>query len=188
MQSRFVDELVANPDATLTDCYTRAGYSEASASANASMLAADPRIKAEVEKRRGQQLTAAGVTKERILAELVSLAFTNLNDIVRQDEEGNTTVNLKEIPADKAGALTGIKIETSKGKTTVRKVDIKLADKLQALALLGKHLGMFKEDINVKAQFSWADLVEQAMQLRNNPQPAPEALPAPAVSQEVIEG
>lgn len=179
MQSRFVDELVANPDVTQKDAYIRAGYSENGADQNASILYNDPRIKAEVEKRRGQQLEAAGVTKERVLTELVAIAFTNLQDIVKQDEDGNTIVTLGEIPADKAGALTGLKIEMSKGKTTVRKVDIKLADKIAALTLLGKHLGMFKEDVNVKASLSWADLVEQAMEVRKIEQPVYAALPAP---------
>jgi phage terminase small subunit len=105
------------------------------------------------------------VTVERVLAELARVAYANGTDFARvvekeyiedvKDEEGNVTgqkvhkyktvevIETNKLSEDKRAAIAGIKA-TEKG------IEVKMADKIKALELMGKYLGMFTDKVEAK--------------------------------------
>lgn len=90
-------------------------------------------------------------TPEHVQTELTRLAFGNVADIISIDEDGVPTVDLSSASREALAPIQSItstrrSIYNAKGdylgeETTVR---IGLADKLKALELQGRYLGMFK--------------------------------------------
>ena len=78
-----------------------------------------------------------GVNQERIVRELAKVAFVNAADVV--DFE-----NAKLLPnasADDTAAIASVGMGIER--------EIRMADKLKALELLGKHLGMFTDNVHL---------------------------------------
>jgi hypothetical protein len=100
-------------------------------------------------------VVAIGVTKERIVAELVKIGFSNMLDYVRIGPDGLPYCDFSAITRDQAAAIQEVNVEVGtayeynkKGErkaVPVRKVRFKLADKRAALIDMGKHLGMFRD-------------------------------------------
>jgi hypothetical protein len=98
---------------------------------------------------------AIGVTKERIVAELIKIGFSNMLDYLRISADGLPCCDFSAVTRDQAAAIQEVNVEVGsaieyndKGERTavpVRRVRFKLADKRAALIDMGKHLGMFKE-------------------------------------------
>ena len=128
-----------------TQAAIRAGYAPGSARVTAARLLANANIRAKIRERQKELLDAAFVTQERIVSELAKTAFYDVNDYVRVEydtvELGNgNTVTVQQViirtdvPADKRGAIMGIK-KTQSG------IEVKLGDKVKALETLA---GMLK--------------------------------------------
>lgn len=76
-------------------------------------------------------------TKDDIIAELENLAFSNMQDVFKINEEGKLEFRLENLTRDQAAALSQMIVDGD--KTT-----IKLVDKRASLVDLGKEYGMFK--------------------------------------------
>lgn len=98
-----------------------------------------------------------GVTEDRILQELCSIAFSNLKDLIKEDENGNTVIDLKNITREQAAAISEISKRGLSSK-------IKLSDKLNALIHVGKHIGMFRDQVEVKGKLTLEQLVLESME------------------------
>jgi phage terminase small subunit len=86
------------------------------------------------------------VTIDMVVAELAKIAFSDLKDFVKWSKSGR--IGLRPCDQVDGRVLAAIE-ETVNGKSRTKKV--KLYDKLKALELLGKHLGMFSDNLNVNA-------------------------------------
>ncbi len=106
------------------------------------------RIVAE-ERSNERAIAKLAITKEAVLGELAKIAFANMADYMKVGEDGQPSLNFKDLTRDQAAALTEITVEEFKDgrsdKREVRRVKFKLADKEKALVDLGKHLGLFIE-------------------------------------------
>nr|DAE37749.1 MAG TPA: Terminase small subunit [Caudoviricetes sp.] len=81
-----------------------------------------------------------GITQDRVLRELAKVAFVNANDVIDPD---SATVRADATEEDLA-CIQAVKVKTSEsemGSSSER--EIKLYDKMRALEMLGKHLGLF---------------------------------------------
>ena len=140
---RFAEEFIIDLNASAAAI--RAGYSPKTAKDAAAWVRDDdpqkPQVKAMIDKLIAERSRRTGVTADRVIVELAKIAFVNAEDLIDMDE-AKVLPNAKR--EDKA-AIQGIKIK--RGETTER--EIKLADKTRALELLGKHLGMFTENVKV---------------------------------------
>ena len=135
-QKRFVSEYLVDLNATAAAI--RAGYSEKTARAIGAENLTNPNIAAEIQKRRGELQDKLEITQERVLEELAAIAFANGTDFVEVNAAGLLSVKpTKDVPAQKRPAIAGIEYSANLG------VKIKLHDKVRALELLGKHLGVF---------------------------------------------
>lgn len=155
MQDRFVDEWLI--DFNGTQAAIRAGYSERSARSIAGRLLTKDNIQREISRRQKDLQRRTEVSQERVVKELARVAFADATDYVQVEtrtvekndgtELSYQTVTLTEtaeLSADQRAAIAGIK-QGANG------VEVKLHDKIKALELLGRHIGMFNDKLEVKA-------------------------------------
>ena len=84
------------------------------------------------------------ITQDTIIQELAKIALFNIKDIYNED---GTLKKVTELDDDTAKAISGVKILQKAGAMKI--ILSKTNDKTKALELLGKHLGMFKENVNL---------------------------------------
>lgn len=134
-QKRFVDEYLVDLNATAAA--KRAGYSEKSASRIAIELLNKTHVSAEIQKRQAKLRGKLEITQERVLEELAAIAFANGTDFATITHNGLVRLTpTSELPDEKRKAIASIK-EGQWG------TEVKVHDKVKALELLAKHLGMF---------------------------------------------
>ncbi len=149
-QKRFVEEYLI--DLNATQAAIRAGYSPDSAKEIGSENLTKPNIAKAIDQAIAERSRRTGVNADRVVRELAKIAFVNAGEVVDLD----TALLMDKISDDDMAAIQSVKVKTF-GEDGVER-EVKLADKLKALELLGKHLGLFKDKVeingNVKADMS----------------------------------
>lgn len=153
-QQRFVDEYLVSGNAT--QAAIAAGYSEKTARSIGAENLTKPDIAAVIASRQLAAAEKADVSAEQVLRALAAIAFADLTDVASWGEDGELSmVGSSELSPAAAAALREIRSTTSTvtfgdggERSTVYKA-VKQHDKLRALELLGKHLGMFSEKFEV---------------------------------------
>lgn len=143
-QKRFVEEYLI--DLNATQAAIRAGYSPESAYSIGSENLKKPEIRACIEKAMAERSKRTGVSQDRIIMELAKIGFLNPKDLVNFDE---ATVK-EEAAEEDLAAIASVRVKrfpTKDGEGIER--EIKMYDKPKALELLGRHLGMFKDKVEV---------------------------------------
>lgn len=159
MQKRFVDEYIIDPS-NITACAKRAGYSPNSAGQMGSNLLKDPRVQAAIKEETGAAVQRTGITKERILLELAKIAFANVGDILTLDPVTKRMgIDPEKLTRETTASLQELSVTTGSRGTTVK---VKQADKITALINMGKHLGMFKDQLEVSGNVSLQRLIEDS--------------------------
>lgn len=120
-----------------------AGYAPSNARAYALELLAKPRIKAAVRMQLEEDERRYGITRDRVIREYASVAFSRITDAVDLDEEGDLSLrNLEELPDRVQVAIRKIDSTSSPGEFgTSYKRGIEMHDKLGALDRLAKMFG-----------------------------------------------
>lgn len=137
-QKRFVQEYLVDLNATAAA--RRAGYSAKTAEVIGYENLRKPQIAEEIAKRQVKLQNKLEITQEKVLQELAAIAFANGTDFVTVTATGLLDVKpTSKVPKEKLPAIAGIKY------SQVGSVEIKLHDKVKALELLGKHLGVFDD-------------------------------------------
>ena len=143
-QQRFVDEYLI--DLNATQAAIRAGYSAKTACEQGARVLANVKVQGTIAEHMAERSKRTGVNQDRIVRELAKIAFVNLTDIV--DEEGRIRSNATD---EDLSCLESIKYKESSSDTgdSVER-EVKIASKLKALELLGKHVGMWNDKLNVE--------------------------------------
>ncbi len=124
-------------DLNATAAAKRAGYSEKTACEQGSRLLANVKVQEEIQKRQVKLQSKLEITQERVLSELAAIAFANGTDFATINANGLISVKAtSQVPKEKLPAVAVIKYSTTG-------VEIKLHDKVRALEMLGRHLGLF---------------------------------------------
>lgn len=152
-QMRFVDEWLI--DFNGKQAAIRAGYSAKTAEATAARLLRNVKVQAEISRRQKDLQRRTEVTQDRVVKELARIAFADMTDyaqvetrMIEKDdgtEASYQAVALKEtaeLSAEQRAALAGIK-QGANG------IEVKLHDKIKALELLGRHIGMFNDKLSL---------------------------------------
>ena len=143
-QKRFCDEYLI--DLNATQAAIRAGYSPASANSVGSENLAKPDIRARIDTEIAERSRRTGVNADRVVQELAKIAFVKATDII---DPNTATVRDSATDEDKA-CIASVKFKSSSGESSDSvEREIRMCDKLKALELLGKHLGMFTDKVNV---------------------------------------
>lgn len=167
-QQRFCDEYLI--DLNGTRAYKVAYPSvkkDETARVNASRLLTNANVKTYIQERQKEREKRTEITQDSVLRELALIAFAKASDYAKVvekdamievdgnmvpvlDEDGNPVkyrtvepILTDELTEDQKKAIAVIK----KGRDGF---EIKPYSKIQALELLGKHLGMFTERVEVK--------------------------------------
>lgn len=157
-QRMFVEEYLI--DLNATQAAIRAGYSAKTADQQGSRMLANVKVQQAIAERMAERSKRTGVNQDRVVLELAKIAFVRMTDVV--DSNGR----IKEgASADDLSCIESIKYKESDnefGGSVER--EVKIASKLKALELLGKHLGMWNDklDVNVATPIviSGADALE----------------------------
>lgn len=148
-QKLFIEEYLV--DLNATQAAIRAGYSADTAKEIGCENLTKPNIRACVDEAMAARSRRTGINQDRVLRELARIAFVNASDVVDIND-----ATLKQGAAeDDTAVIQSVKVKKSvsdTGESTER--EIRLADKLKALELLGRHLGMYQNNLNVTVETS----------------------------------
>lgn len=164
-QKLFCDEYLI--DLNVTQAAIRAGYSENYANKKAFLLLEKPEIKAYIDKKMKAREQRTEITQDKVLEEIAAIAFSNASDFFKVidrkimingyevfDDEGNPKTykdveitNTDKLSLDSRKVISGIKVGANG-------IEVKLNDKLKALELVGRHLGMFKDKVEVSGNIN----------------------------------
>lgn len=145
-QKIFADEYLIDLNATRA---YRVAYSsvkkEQTAAAAAARMLRNVNVAAYIQKRMEERQKRTEVTQDRVVQELAAIAFAKATDYV---EIVNGYVKIKDtrsLSEEQIRAIAGIK-EGANG------IEIKLNDKEKSLEMLGRHLGMWNDKIQMSGQ------------------------------------
>lgn len=142
-QKIFADEYLIDLNATRAYkiAYPRVKNDETAAAAAARLLK-NVKVVTYIEKRMQDRQKRTEVTQDRVIEELAAIAFARASDFA-QIVNGNVVLtDTADLTESQIKAIAGIK----EGKFGI---ELKLNDKEKALELLGRHLGMFKDKLEV---------------------------------------
>ena len=164
-QKIFADEYLIDLNATRA---YRVAYpsvkKDETARANGSRMLTNANVARYIAERMEERQKRTEITQDRVVQELAAIAFARATDYVEIRSNGtNSVVVIKptmELSEEQVRAIAGIK-EGANG------IEIKLNDKEKALELLGRHLGMWNDKINVEGQVEaknpFADLTTEEL-------------------------
>ena len=136
-QRRFVEEYLV--DLNATKAAIRAGYSERTAQEQASRLLSNVMVQEAIREAIAKRSARTEITQDRVLQELAAIGFARATDFVQITDDGLVKLTPTDnLDAMQVRAIAGIK----EGKFGV---ELKLCDKLNALHMIGQHLGMFEK-------------------------------------------
>lgn len=148
-QKRFIEEYLI--DLNATQAAIRAGYSPKTANEQGARLLANVSVRACIDRALAERSRRTGINADLVLLELARIARVNPADVVNFDEATIKDSNSR----DDTAAIQSVKVKkipTENGEIIER--EIKFHDKTRALELLGKHLGMFNDKLNVNAEMA----------------------------------
>ena len=147
-QRRFVEEYLVGLNAKQSAIKAGYGGTPESAAQYAVELMKKPHVKAAIQEGMRERSIRTGIDQDLVVRALSQVAFSNIKDFVDwvafsvptdfidQGPGGIIIKPLDEIDVDKLSAIA--ELSSNGGRRKIR-----LHDKLKALELLGKHLGMF---------------------------------------------
>lgn len=142
-QQRFVDEYLI--DLNATQAAIRAGYSVKTANEQGSQNLAKLSIQQAIAEQMAERSKRTGINQDRVVLELAKIALVKMTDIV--DSQGRIK---SDASPDDLACIESVKYKDSESDTgsSVER-EVKIASKLKALELLGKHLGMWNDKLDV---------------------------------------
>jgi phage terminase small subunit len=149
-QERFCQEYLI--DLNATQAAARAGY-KAKNPGSLRVIAHLVLAKEEVQKRildlRDAQATRTEITADRIVEELGRIAFIDIADFLEWDGKRFKIKALADLTKEQRAAIAEFNEKLTAAGITH---GIKFHDKLEALQLLGKRFGLFKDQLEVSGK------------------------------------
>lgn len=162
-QDLFVAEYLI--DLNATRAAIAAGYSPNGAEVQGSQLLRIPKVAAEIAKRHGKRLDRLEISADEVLGELRKMAMANMLDYIAIAENGRTfDINFSQLTRDQAAAIQEITVDATGGsndgeRRLVLRNKFKLASKRESLELLGRHLKLFTDKLEVSGLEGLADAI-----------------------------
>lgn len=146
-QQRFVEEYLI--DLNATQAAIRAGYKQSEyTDTNANKILENTRVREAVDKAMAERSKRTGINQDRVVEELAKLAFVNAADVIDVD----TATILPDAKPEDLACIQSVKVKrTTKGENTIEEREVKFYDKKDSLVQLGRHLGMFKDKLELDA-------------------------------------
>lgn len=141
---RFAEEYIKDFNGRLAAI--RAGFSSTGITPNvkASELIRDPEVVAEIQRLMAEREKRLNVDRDKIVIELARIAFLDVTSLY--DEETGDIKNFSEMTTQQKSLITGYSCLYGKHHITKKVV---FADKLKAMELLMRHLGMLNDKLKI---------------------------------------
>lgn len=143
-QQRFVDEYLV--DLNATQAAIRAGYSAKRAAEIAYQLLQKTTVQAAIAERMKARQERTEITQDRVLAELAKIAFSDQRAVMEWGPSGVKLRDSKALTDCQAAIVAEVSESVTAAGGTLK---LKTHDKVGALKLLGEHLGMFKQRVEL---------------------------------------
>lgn len=164
-QLAFVAEYLI--DLNATQAAIRAGYSAKTAQEQGSRLLSNVMVTKAIQAGMDKRAERLEITSDRVLNEIGKMAFFDPRKLLNED---GSPKPIHELDDDTAMAIAGIEMVT-KGNEVHGYADvlkIKLADKSKNLELLGRHLKLFTDRIEVDVSDELATRLKAARERAKN--------------------
>jgi phage terminase small subunit len=166
-QQVFVAEYLI--DLNATQAATRAGYSARTAYSIGEENLRKPEIQAAIAAAQQKRAERTEITQDRVLQELARIAFFDLRKLYRED---GSLKAMHELDDDAAAVLAGVDVVETKGNAAIGGAEgirhvpefvkkVKIPDKVGALGLAMRHLGMLKDKMEHTGADGGPILLEQ---------------------------
>ena len=158
-QALFVREYLV--DLNGTQAAIRAGYSKKTAASQAERLLRNVEIARAVQAGMDRRASSIEINATRVLQEIAKLAFFDPRKLLNSD---GSPKPIQDLDDETAMAVAGIDIVT-KGNDDLGYADIlkiKLADKSKNLELLGRHLKLFTDKVELDVGGELAKRMKEA--------------------------
>lgn len=145
-QAMFVREYLV--DLNATQAAIRAGYSAKTANEQGARLLANVSVAQHVQAGMDKRAADVDISATRVLKEIAKMAFFDPRKLLNDD---GSPKKIGDLDDDTAAAVAGIEVVT-KGNADLGFADIlkiKLADKSKNLELLGRHLKLFTDKVEI---------------------------------------
>lgn len=142
-QKLFADEYLI--DLNATRAYKAAYKSvkkDETARTNGSRMLTNANVSKYIKERMNERSKRTEITQDNVLKELATIAFAKVTDFVTIENGVVIVKDTKDIPKDLLPAIASIK----EGKNGI---EVSFYNKDKSLELLGRHLGMFNDKIEV---------------------------------------
>ena len=161
-QKRFCDEYLIDLNATRAYmmAYPQVKSSEV-AKAAASRLLTDVNVATYIAERMKERQERTEVTQDMVVQELAAIGFAKATDYAEIKDGKVLIKNTDELPDVTKRAIAGIKM----GRNGI---ELKLCDKEKALELLGRHLGMWNDKVDINLDESKSKLDDLIQQMRGD--------------------
>jgi phage terminase small subunit len=167
-QQRFVEEYLL--DLNGKQAALRCGYAEGSAEVQASRLLSNAKVAEAVEIAMLERSARTKITQDMVLSELAKIGFADIRKAVRWysqaniaavDEDADSSALVEEgavrfAVANQVELVSSDEIDDSTaaaiseiGQSSTGTLKVKLHDKRAALVDIGKHLGMFRDRVEL---------------------------------------
>ena len=148
-QQRFCDEYLI--DLNATQAAIRAGYKankKNTFEVIGYQLLQKTSVLEKIQQEMAKRSKRTGINQDRVIQELARIAFVNASDVI-DPEDASVRLDATE---DDLACIQSVKVKTMDGeKGSSIEREVKLNDKMKELELLGKHLGMFKDKIELES-------------------------------------
>ena len=158
-QKIFADEYLIDLNATRAyrKAYPSVKKDETAAQAGSRMLR-NVKVAEYIAERMQARQERTEITQDKVLEELAAIAFARATDYAEVKDDQVIIKDTSGLSENQIKAIAGI-MQSKFG------IELKLNDKEKALELLGRHLGMFKDRVEVSGleeeKTKLSDLIEQ---------------------------
>lgn len=150
-QAAFAAEYLL--DFNATQAAVRAGYSEKTASSIGAALLRKAPVAGRIAALQAERARRVAVSADQVLTELAKIAFADPRDLMEWGPDGVRLRDSASLSAEQAAGVAEV-AEGSGGTLRLKK-----HDKVRALELIGRHLGMFKDrveaDVSGELAIKW---------------------------------
>lgn len=144
-QQRFAKEYLV--DLNATQAAIRAGYSAKTADRIGAQLLGKSWVATAIQDGMAKREKRTEITQDRVIQQLAKIALADIKDFVEWDDNGIRIRGSAEVD----GSLLA-EVSENLSELGGRTIKIKRHDAMKALELLGRHLGIFNDRVQVAGQ------------------------------------
>lgn len=144
-QTAFVAEYLV--DLNATQAAIRAGYSVKSAARIGVELLNKTQVREAIAANQAKRAQRVEITADRVVSELAKIAFADPRDLMEWGPDGVKLKDSADLTEEQAASVAEVSETTTKDGGSLK---LKKHDKVKALELLGRHMGMFKDKVETE--------------------------------------